>query len=355
MSKPTARKLLNWYDAHARVLPWRALPHETADPYAVWLSEIMLQQTTVATVGPYFEKFMNTWPTVHALAAADQDAVMHAWAGLGYYSRARNLHACAKVVSEAGGDFPQTEEGLAALPGIGPYTAAAVAAIAFDRPATVVDGNVERVVSRLFRIETPLPTGKKDVREKAETLTPAKRPGDFAQAMMDLGATICTPKKPKCGACPWEKGCAARTAGDQETYPRRAPKKKKPTRRGAAFWLTNEKGAVLIRKRPPKGLLGGMMEFPGTEWLETERTPSELLNEAPVQGGWQKLARQVRHTFTHFHLELDVFTATCDRSNVEGTWVQPDDLGDHALPTLMVKVATLAQKDDGPLFQAARS
>lgn len=361
MKPPKASALLAWYDAHARRLPWRALPGETADPYAVWLSEIMLQQTTVATVGPYFQKFLAKWPRVGNLAAADIDEVMHAWAGLGYYSRARNLHACAKQVSdEHGGTFPDTEEGLSALPGIGPYTAAAVASIAFDRPAVVVDGNVERVIARIFNIREPLPGAKKPIKEMTATLTPKKRPGDFAQATMDLGATICTPRRPSCDRCPWNKSCQALKAGDPETLPVKAPKRQKPTRKGAAFWAVRKDGAILLRKRPPKGLLGGMMEVPSTQWVDETRDEDTLLSEAPLaKPKWKKRLGQVRHTFTHFHLELDLYEASVPlRAQADGEWVLPENLGGHALPTVMKKVVALALQDEtenaGPLFKATR-
>jgi A/G-specific adenine glycosylase len=363
MTPPKASKLLTWYDAHARRLPWRALPGELADPYAVWLSEIMLQQTTVATVGPYFQKFLAKWPTVEDLAGADVDAVMHAWAGLGYYSRARNLHACAKaVVTLHGGVFPSSEEGLISLPGIGPYTAAAVAAIAYGVSATVVDGNVERVVARLFSIHEPMPAAKKKIREMAATLTPKKRAGDFAQAMMDLGATTCTPKRPACERCPFAKSCQALHEGDPESLPVKAPKKEKPTRRGVVFWCVRDDGAVLIRKRPPKGLLGGMMEIPSTEWLADapgvtgeSRSRARLMEQAPTKAKWKKQSGEVRHTFTHFHLVLDLYLATvCDDAEAQGEWVQADDLGDHAFPTVMKKVIALAMENAGPLFEATR-
>lgn len=355
MPRPKASALLTWYDAHARRLPWRALPGVDADPYAVWLSEIMLQQTTVVTVGPYFQKFLDKWPRVQDLADADIDEVMHAWAGLGYYSRARNLHACAQaVVEDHAGIFPQTEAELLQLPGIGPYTSAAIAAIAYGQAATVVDGNVERVVARLFAITEPLPAAKKRIHEKAATLTPAKRPGDFAQAMMDLGATLCTPKRPACGRCPWTKACIARGKGNPETLPVKAPKKEKPTRRGVAFWIVRADGAVLIRKRPPKGLLGGMMEVPSTPWLadapdappKEMRAHNTLLAEAPIKAKWKKQPGEVRHTFTHFHLVLELYEARVPKNaKTDGVWVQPADLGDYALPTVMKKVVSLALND----------
>ncbi len=306
---PRAADLLAWYDRHRRVLPWRALPGERADPYRVWVSEIMLQQTSVMAVKPYFEAFMARFPTVAALAGAPSESVMQAWAGLGYYSRARNLHACAKAVAGGhDGRFPDTEEGLRALPGIGAYTAGAVAAIAFDRPAAAVDGNVERVMTRLFTIEEELPGAKPLVRERVLALMPA-RPGDFAQALMDLGATICTPRSPACGLCPWREPCRARIAGTQETYPRKAAKKTGAPRYGAAFVAMREDGAVLVRTRPAKGLLGGMVEVPGGDWRADYRL-EEALHDAPLAAQWRRLIAPVRHVFTHFPLELTVFVAT---------------------------------------------
>jgi len=349
-----APKLLTWYDAHARVLPWRAPRGTRADPYAVWLSEIMLQQTTVATVGPYFKRFLARWPTAEALAAASVEEVMKEWAGLGYYSRARNLHACAKAVAAAGG-FPETVEALEELPGIGPYTAAAIAAIAFDRKATVVDGNVERVVARLFAVEEEMRAAKPLLREKAALLTPSERPGDFAQAMMDLGATICSPKRPSCGRCPLERECVARAEGSAETLPRRAPKKPKPTRHGACFWLERPDGTVLLRRRPPEGLLGGMMEVPTGAWLEAKRDGDGLMAEAPVSADWERMPGTVRHTFTHFHLELVVFAADASPEvEADGIWTPLEALSGEALPTVMRKVAAHALAVDAPLLAAGR-
>jgi A/G-specific adenine glycosylase len=301
--------LLEWYDRHARALPWRAKPGQQPDVYRVWLSEIMLQQTTVASVKGYFERFLARFPHVEALASAPADEVMRLWAGLGYYSRARNLHACAKaVMADHGGRFPDTEAGLLTLPGIGPYTAAAIAAIAFDRPAAAVDGNVERVVTRLFRIGEPLPGAKARVKREVLALVPPARPGDFAQGLMDLGATICTPRKPACALCPWRAPCAAREAGDQETYPRKAPKRAGETRSGVAFVALRTDGAVLLRTRPPKGLLGGMAETPTSDWLAGGDS-GDSLRDAPFQAGWRKLPGPVRHVFTHFPLELAVMVA----------------------------------------------
>ncbi|AWN53986.1 A/G-specific adenine glycosylase [Methylobacterium sp. 17Sr1-1] len=307
-SRPEAADLLVWYDRHRRALPWRALPGVAPDPYRVWLSEIMLQQTTVAAVKPYFARFLERFPTIEALAAAPEDAVMGAWAGLGYYSRARNLHACAKAVAEAGG-FPDTVEGLRKLPGIGAYTAGAIAAIAFDRPAAAVDGNVERVVSRLYAIETPIPAARAEIRRLAEGLVPHQRPGDFAQAVMDLGATLCTPKRPACALCPWMRPCRARAEGLQETFPRKVKKVAGALRRGAAFVvLRTGDDAVLLRTRPPEGLLGAMAEPPTSEW-RADYDPAQALLDAPLDARWKRLPGTVRHVFTHFPLELTVFLA----------------------------------------------
>lgn len=338
-----AALLLAWYDRHRRVLPWRALPGVAADPYRVWLSEIMLQQTTVKAVGPYFEKFLARWPTVAELGAASLDDVLRMWAGLGYYSRARNLHACAVVVlREYGGMFPDTEEGLRALPGIGPYTAAAIAAIAFDRRTMPVDGNIERVVSRLFAVEDPLPKTKPEIQRLAATLLGPSRAGDSAQALMDLGATICTPKKPACALCPLNDNCAARVRGDQETFPRKAPKKTGLLRRGAAFVVTRG-DELLVRTRPEKGLLGGMLEVPGSDWL-AEQTDKAALMQAPVLSGvarWHRKAGVVTHVFTHFPLELAVYTANValrTRAPEGMRWVKIAALKDEALPNVMRKV-----------------
>ena len=345
--KPEARAadLLAWYDRHRRALPWRASAGERPDPYRVWASEIMLQQTTVTAVKPYYERFMTRFPTVKALAEAPSEDVMQAWAGLGYYSRARNLHACAKAVMEGHrGRFPDTEEGLRALPGIGAYTAGAVAAIAFDRPAAAVDGNVERVMSRLFAIEDELPGARPLIREKVLALLPHGRPGDFAQALMDLGATICTPRNPACGLCPWREPCRARIAGTQESFPRKAKKKAGVTRYGAAFVLTRQDGAILLRTRPAKGLLGGMAEVPTSEW----RADYELdgaAQDAPLPLRWTQVAEPVRHVFTHFPLELTVFTSSVsERTQAPaGMRFTPlAKLSGEPLPSLMLKVVERA-------------
>ncbi len=299
--------LLGWYDANARDLPWRVGPAARAagqrpDPYRVWLSEVMLQQTTVAVVRDYFLRFTRLWPTVGELAAAPEARVLGEWAGLGYYARARNLVKCARVVAgERGGRFPDTRDGLIGLPGIGPYTAAAIAAIAFDRPEAVVDGNVERVLARLFAIATPLPAAKAELRRRAQELTPTRRPGDFAQAMMDLGATVCTPKSPACGTCPLRAPCRARSAGTAADLPRRVARRPRPVRRGIVWIARSEDGALWLERRPEKGLLGGMLGWPGTAWGESE--PDDT---PPFAADWQTLPGEVRHTFTHFHLILTV-------------------------------------------------
>jgi A/G-specific adenine glycosylase len=341
------RRLLAWYDRHRRRLPWRALPGERPDPYGVWLSEIMLQQTTVATVGPYFQAFLARWPRVEDLAAAELDEVLHAWQGLGYYARARNLHRCARVVAgEHGGLFPDTEAGLAELPGIGPYTAAAIAAIAFDRKATAVDGNVERVVARLFAVTEPLPAGKPELRRLAATLTPARRAGDFAQGMMDLGATVCLPGRPKCMLCPLAEDCRARARGIEGDLPARSPKPARPLRHGVVFWALRRDGAVLLRRRAEQGLLGGMMEFPSTDWRPRAWSAGEAEIEAPVAAPWKRLPGLVRHGFTHFELELIVLAGRV-AGKAPGIWCALDRLSEMALPTLMKKVARHAMGEIG--------
>ncbi|RJF77728.1 A/G-specific adenine glycosylase [Rhodopseudomonas palustris] len=335
--------LLAWYDRHRRTLPWRPPAGTPADPYAVWLSEIMLQQTTVRAVGPYFAKFLARWPSVADLGAASLDDVLRMWAGLGYYSRARNLHACAvTVATQHGGRFPDTEEGLRALPGVGPYTAAAIAAIAFGRRTMPVDGNIERVVSRLYAVEEELPKAKPRIKALAETLLGPSRAGDSAQALMDLGATICTPKKPACALCPFMQGCTARLRGDAETFPRKAPKKTGELRRGAAFVVIRG-DSVLVRSRAAKGLLGGMTEVPNSEWL-AGHSDGEARAQAPQLAGitrWHRKAGVVTHVFTHFPLELVVYTAQAPsgtRAPAGMRWVRIATLADEALPNLMRKV-----------------
>lgn len=334
--------VLDWYDRHARELPWRTNPKDRArgvipDPYRVWLSEVMLQQTTVATVKAYFERFTTRWPTVADLAATLQEEVLKEWAGLGYYARARNLHKCAQaVVENHEGRFPDAESALLTLPGVGAYTAAAIASIAFDRRATVLDGNIERVMARFFAIEDALPAAKKTLYAAADSLTPDHRPGDYAQALMDLGATVCTPRNPACGICPLMAICEGRRAGIAASLPRKTPKKPKPTRYGIAFVAVREDGAILLDRRPQKGLLGGMMEVPGTVWAE-DRASS--LGNPPLDAQWRE-AGEALHTFTHFHLRLTVQRADAPlgADPRRGQWLPRDDALAEALPTVMKKV-----------------
>jgi A/G-specific adenine glycosylase len=335
-----SRPLLGWYDHHARVLPWRSAPGTLPpDAYRVWLSEVMLQQTTVAAVIPYFERFTTRWPTVESLAAAKDSDVMAAWAGLGYYARARNLLACARELADRGGKFPQTEVELRALPGLGSYTAAAVAAIAFGQRAVVVDANVERVVARLFRIAEPLPGGKAAIRGRAAEITPARRSGDFAQAMMDLGATICTRRAPRCLLCPLSASCQAFRDGKAEHYPVKADKQPRPQRRGCAFWIERE-GKVWLVRRLGKGMLGGMRALPDDGW--SARLDGAV--EPPLAGTWVPLGA-VAHVFTHFSLELHLALYSGDDwaslRRDEGEWWRLDQLEEAGLPTLYAKAARL--------------
>jgi len=385
--------LLAWYDIHRRDLAWRAKPGEAADPYRVWLSEIMLQQTTVQAVAGYYRRFSARWPTVGALAKAPQDEVLAAWAGLGYYARARNLHKTAKLVARGGG-FPSTAEELRKLPGVGVYTASAIAAIAFGAREAAMDANAERVVARLFAVEEPLPGAKAKLLALGKSLVPEKRAGDFAQALMDLGAGICTVKRPACGNCPWADECEARKRGIAETLPAKVPKRARPLRRGAAFVARDGRGAVLLVKRPEKGLLGGMLQPPLGPWGEEFPSAKEALAQAPFHAAWKKLPGLVRHTFTHFELEIEVWTAevktrpsfllhppleggsnsakpNSGRGNVDNTphrkirsadfpaspsrgeakWVSSAKLKDAALPTVMRKIIAHAQEGEGPLFR----
>ncbi|HZP79970.1 MAG TPA: A/G-specific adenine glycosylase [Pseudolabrys sp.] len=353
-----AAMLLAWYDRHRRSLPWRAPPGVAADPYRVWLSEIMLQQTTVRAVAPYYMRFTEKWPTVETLANASLDDVLRAWAGLGYYARARNLHACAQaVVARHGGVFPRSEEALRTLPGIGAYTAAAIGAIAFDAPAAAVDGNVERVITRLYAIEEELPAAKPRVRAEVEALLPTARTGDFAQALMDLGATLCTPKKPSCILCPWMQGCAARARGDAESFPRKAEKREGKLRRGAAFVAVRADDHVLVRTRPEKGLLGGMTEVPGSAWATAykEKDAVAAAPKFPRAVAWRRIPGVVTHVFTHFPLELAVFIAKIPAKTsapAETRWVPLAHVSDEALPNVMRKV--LAHAVDGRKTRIAR-
>jgi A/G-specific adenine glycosylase len=342
-----AEMLLAWYARERRSLPWRADPGERQDPYKVWLSEIMLQQTTVKAVLPRYAVFLRRFPTLQALAAASIEEVLAAWAGLGYYARARNLHACARAVVERfGGRFPKCEAELLSLPGVGDYTAAAIAAIAFGAPAAPVDGNIERVLARLFAVTTPLPDAKAEIKPLTRSLVPADRPGDFAQAMMDLGATICTPRRPACGICPLRPDCGGVAAGLAEVLPYREEKGKRPLRRGAAFVVLRQEGAVLLRERPPKGLLGGMLEVPSTPWEGDLPSEADLLRNVPVRAEWERLPGLVAHTFTHFRLELAVYFAevrvgqplTEAADGERCRWVERRALDSAALPSVMRKV-----------------
>lgn len=350
----TVRELLDWYDAERRDLPWRTRKGRRPDPYKVWLSEIMLQQTTVKAVIPYFEMFLQRWPTVEALAAAELDEVLSAWAGLGYYSRARNLHKCAKAVVETfGGTFPRSEEALRTLPGIGPYTAAAIAAIAFGEPATPVDGNIERVTARLFAVKKPIQQAKSEIKRLAATLTPQRRPGDFAQAMMDLGAMVCTPKRPSCLVCPLQEDCHANALGIQEQLPVKVAKAERPVRYAMAFLALREDGHVLLRRRPEAGLLGGMLEVPSGEWGDDWLPHDLAIAAAPLKADWWAMPGTVSHTFTHFRLEAMVYRAIVPADACLTFWAEPEqcrwvarrDLATSALPTVMKKIIGHALKE----------
>lgn len=352
MSK-ISENLLAWYDKHHRTLPWRISPEDgkagvLPDPYHVWLSEIMLQQTTVTAVRPYYEKFLKLWPSVSDLAGTSSDSVMQAWAGLGYYSRARNLKKCAEfIVAEYQGRFPDNETELIKLPGVGPYTAAAIASIAFQQPVAVVDGNIERVFARLFEIDTPLPQAKVPIKEKVAAHLSKTRSGDFAQGLMDLGSSICTPKRPNCLLCPLQDMCKASKLGVQETYPVKAPKKAKPKREGAAFIIEDQNGSIYLQKRPETGLLGGMSEVPTTDWNSNQDGATDT-NAAPMEADWQNKG-QIRHIFTHFELTLWVYHTKVDSrltlSMRNGWWSTPDQITSEALPNLMKKVVTAVKTD----------
>jgi len=350
VSTPSASDLLAWYDRHRRDLPWRARAPEHADrtaspdPYRVWLSEVMLQQTTVAAVGPRYARFLARFPDVQALAAAPWDEVAEEWAGLGYYARARNLHAGAKALAER--DFPRSVEGLRAIPGIGPYTAAAVAAIAFGVPVVPTDGNVERVTARIHAEAAPLPGAKRRLDALAQRWmqqdAARARPGDFAQAMFDLGATICTPRRPACALCPWHDPCEARRRGIQEELPRKAPRPERPTRFGAHFALLDPHGRLLVRRRPEAGLLGGMLEIPGTPWRDAPWTRREAIGHAPVPDlGWAALPGEATHGFTHFELRMTLFRAAWDGAAPEGFAWMPREAARTAMPTVMRRLLGL--------------
>jgi A/G-specific adenine glycosylase len=338
-TSPDPEALLIWYDANRRDLPWRAKSGEVPDPYRVWLSEIMLQQTTVTAVKPYFMAFLERFPDIEALAHAPLESVLQLWAGLGYYSRARNLHLCAQYIV-ARGVFPQNTKALQALPGIGVYTAGAIAAIAFNKRAVALDGNGERIFSRLDALEIPLPQARPLLRTRVQALVPVERPGDFAQALMDLGSLVCTRTSPVCRSCPWRTACHAHQQGTMTLYPKKAPKPVRPLRRGAAFVAVRADGAVLLRTRPPSGLLGGMSEMPMSDWTEIF-DPATAWHDAPLQAVWQLITSPVRHVFTHFTLELVVYRADVEPFMlVPDTlrWVTPEALPNEPLPGLMRKV-----------------
>lgn len=335
------KKMLNWYDKHQRALPWRATKGRKPNPYYVWLSEIMLQQTTVITVGPYFQKFIAKWPTVHDLAKAEKEDVMHEWAGLGYYARARNLHKCAQIVSsDLGGKFPDDQKELEKLPGIGAYTSAAIRAIAYNKPANVVDGNIERVMARIFAVKEPLPDSKLKLKELAGKLSDGRkdRPGDYAQSLMDLGATICTPTSPKCSLCPVISLCEAKEKGIAETLPMKKPKAAKPQRHGQVYWISNDNDEILFIRREETEMLGGMLGLPTTEW-QKDGKPSR----APK--GFRTAKASVKHSFTHFDLTLDIYTSQHEKGIIlpknNHVWVASSKIGELGLPTLFRKVVKL--------------
>ena len=342
------RALLGWYDDKARDLPWRVRDGVLPDPYRIWVSEVMLQQTTVATVGPYFRRFLARWPTLSALASSDLDDVLHEWQGLGYYSRARSLHKCARLVHNTlGGVFPRNEAELLKLPGIGPYTAGAIAAIAFDQPTVPVDGNIERVLARLFAIEDPLPYAKRKLWKLARRFAAPDRPGDFAQALMDLGATVCSPREPRCSHCPLGRFCQGYSFNNVDTLPRRVPKPKRPTKFAAAFIIVLPNGLFFLERRPDRGLLGGMMQVPLTPWLEKEPTPKIVARWAPIDATWQRLPGSIKHGFTHFAARLALMATKVDsgcETALEGVWCSLGDLDRVALPTMMKKVIRHAEQ-----------
>lgn len=340
LPKPSASALLRWYDRQRRDLPWRALPGQVAQPYHVWLSEIMLQQTTVAAVIPYYRNFLSRWPTIAALAAAPLDDVLTAWAGLGYYRRAHNLRRCAQVVvAQHGGVLPATEPALLGLPGIGAYTAAAIAAIAFNQRANVVDGNVERVIARIYCVDQPLNKAKSEIKALAAGLLPKKRHGDYAQALMDLGATICTPRQPACETCPWRKTCKAYQQDKVTAYPVAAARQLKPVRRAIAFWLENDRGEVWLRRRADTGLLAGMIEIPSSPWLEQEMPTLPMVEAfAPRQGRWRKIPYIVSHIFTHFELHIQIVYGYGEPATKVGFWAAQEELKNLALPSVMHKI-----------------
>jgi A/G-specific adenine glycosylase len=339
-----AAKTLRWFDRWRRDLPWRAKAGETPDPYRVWLSEVLLQQTTTVGAAPYYREFVRRWPDVGALAAAEIEEVMNAFAGLGYYSRARNLHACAKTVAAAGGVFPSDEAALRALPGVGPYTAAAVAAIAFDLPATPVDGNIARIVSRLAGFTAPVAANRRAIEAFAKAMTPPSRAGDFAQALMDIGATICRPKAPNCPFCPLVDDCRAAASGEPQAFPGRVAKPPRPEKVGAVFFAERSNGAFLARRRPPRGLLGGTMELPGGPWRAGDLAAIGA-DDAPFRARWKRLPDPVEHVFTHFTLRLALYRAPAPAASApEGmVFVAPDEIDEAGFSGLMRKAALAAR------------
>ncbi len=344
------RQILGWYGQHARILPWRYTKNQKPDPYRVWLSEIMLQQTTVAAVQPYFNKFIEKWPTVEILAAADERDVMNAWAGLGYYSRARNLHKCARIVAgELGGVFPQNQGELKKLPGIGDYTSAAIRTIAYNKQAIVVDGNIERIMARYFAWQKPMPEAKRDLKRLAAPLFEKyeERPGDLAQALMDLGATICTPKSPRCGFCPVSTHCEARKQSIAALLPLQNKKSPRPKKFGSVYWITNSKGEVLVHHRPPRGMLGGMAGLPTSEWTAKRQGNSQKPPVISKNHKINSLRESVNHSFTHFDLELTLKTCRVkSAAAMQGySWIPPDKVENTGFPTLFKKAAALFLKE----------
>ena len=339
-----AKTLLDWYDRNGRSLPWRTRTGKKPDVYRVWLSETMLQQTQVATVRPYYRNFIKKWPNLTQLAKANRDDVLRCWAGLGYYARARNLYACAQIlVSKHNGVFPDKEESLRSLPGIGSYTAAAIMAIAYDRPAVVVDGNVARIMARLYKVEKPIQESRPKLQKLAACHSPQHRPGDYAQAIMDLGAVICTPRSPNCTECPWSNFCEAHATGTPENWPRRKPTARKPQCYGVVFWIERSDGAIALRRRPDKGILGGMLEVPNSGWQDRPLSENFIGAQSPIKTEWVVIPGLVRHSFTHFNLELTIFAGRAEKAPNGTFWCQKRDIESQALPSLMRKVVTLVQ------------
>jgi A/G-specific adenine glycosylase len=347
--KAVVARALVWWDRHRRALPWRAEPGEIPDPYRVWLSEVLLQQTTAQAATPYYQAFIAKWPTVEDLAAAPVEAVISTFAGLGYYSRARNLHACAKEITGRNGRFPSEEADLRALPGVGAYTAAAIAAIAFGRQTAPVDGNIARVLARLISLEKPIARARRELAAAARVLAPSRRAGDFAQALMDIGATLCRPRRPACGSCPLAQDCAAFQAGAPEAYPRRPEAKARPRRQGAVFFARRSDGAFLARRRPPHGLLASTIELPGKVWT-SKGSDGGPAGAAPVVARWRRLPGGVEQVFTHFALRLTVYAAEFEGGAPAGCfWVTPDAVSTAGFSSMMRKAVEHALSQDGPM------